>query len=122
MTDAEIKAEALRILQILATNPFDQCAPLTRQFEFLPNRVGIYAVRHQQQGILYIGKAASLRQRFLGGHKALVWALIDRLDPDDIRIAFVLTSFPWQRSQLELETLIIQTIKPRHNSKTRAEE
>jgi excinuclease UvrABC nuclease subunit len=84
--------------------------------------MGIYAVRHQQQGILYIGKAASLRQRFLGGHKALVWALIDRLDPDDLRIAFVITSPQWRRSQLELETLIIQTIKPRYNSRIRAEE
>jgi excinuclease UvrABC nuclease subunit len=122
MTDAEIKAEALRILQILTTTPFDQCAPLSKQFESLPNRMGIYAVKHRQQGILYIGKAASLRQRFIGGHKALVWALIDRLDPDDIRIASVLTSFQWRRSQLELETLIIQIVKPRYNSKIRAEE
>jgi excinuclease UvrABC nuclease subunit len=121
MTDA-IRTEALRILQILTQTPFDECAPLTKQFESLPNRIGIYAVRHRQQGILYIGKAASLRHRFLSGHKALVWALIDRLDPDDLRIASAVTPTQWRRSQLEIETLIIQMVKPRYNSRIRAED
>jgi excinuclease UvrABC nuclease subunit len=121
MTD-EIQIEALRILQILDQTPFDDCAPITRKFESLPNRMGIYAVRHRHQGILYIGKAASLRYRFLGGHKALVWALIDRLDPDDLKIASVTLSPQWRRSQLEIETRIIQKIKPRYNSKIRTED
>jgi excinuclease UvrABC nuclease subunit len=122
MNDDEIKAEALRILQLLIHESFNDCAPLRKSFESLPNRMGIYAVRHRQQGVLYIGKAANLRYRFAGGHKALVWAFIDRLDPDDLRIAFVLTSPQWRRSQLEIETLIIQAIKPRYNSRIRAEE
>jgi hypothetical protein len=65
MNDAEIKAEALRILQILIHSSFDECAPLSKKFESLPNRMGIYAVIHRPQEILYIGKAANLRYRFM---------------------------------------------------------
>ncbi|WP_249068508.1 GIY-YIG nuclease family protein [Argonema antarcticum] len=122
MTDDEIKTEAFRILRILTDTPFSECYPLTKYFYDLPNRLSIYAVRHKNEGILYIGKAGNVRSRFLGGHKALVWAYIERLDPDDVRIVTVALSYEWRRLQLDLETVMIQTLKPRYNSKIRAEE
>jgi excinuclease UvrABC nuclease subunit len=120
--DDEIRAEALRILEILNTHPFDDCYRITKDFSDLPARLGIYAVRHRQDGILYIGKAANLRYRFIGGHKALLWAYVERLEIDDLRIAAVVMSSQWRRSQLELETLILQIVKPRYNSRIRAED
>jgi len=33
--------------------------------------------------------------RLREGHKALGWAFIDRLDPDDVRIAIAQLSFSW---------------------------
>jgi excinuclease UvrABC nuclease subunit len=117
-----IKHEAMRILQILIHTTFDECCSLSKDYSDLPARLGIYAVRHREEGILYIGKAGNVRSRFTGGHKAISWAYVERLDPDEIRICAVVLSNEWRRLQSELEMLMIQTLKPRYNIRIRAEE
>ena len=110
-----INAEALRILQVLDEIPFSDCYALTREFSELPPRPGIYAVKHKTQGILYVGKSGSVKGRFKGGHKALGWAFMDRLDPDDVRIAVVTLSLQWIRLSLQLEQIIIRQLLPPYN-------
>lgn len=110
-----VDVEALRILKTLSEMPFDDCCPLTRDFVDLPSRPGIYAVKHKTQGILYIGKSGSVKGRFKGGHKALGWAFMDRLNPDDVRIAVVTLSLPWIRLSLQLEQIIIRQLLPPYN-------
>ncbi|MGB7412971.1 MAG: GIY-YIG nuclease family protein [Thermosynechococcaceae cyanobacterium] len=110
-----IDAEALRILKLLNEMPFDECCPLTREFTELPPSPGIYAVKHKTQGILYIGKSGSVKGRFKGGHKALGWAFMDRLNPDDVRIAVVTLSIQWIRLSLQLEQMIIRQLLPPYN-------
>ncbi|HAZ48619.1 MAG TPA: excinuclease ABC subunit C, partial [Cyanobacteria bacterium UBA11371] len=44
MTDS-IEQEARQILDTLAFTPFEQCYPLSRDFETIPARVGLYAFR-----------------------------------------------------------------------------
>jgi excinuclease UvrABC nuclease subunit len=117
-----IQQEAMRILQILIDTPFDECCPLSKDYADLPTRLGIYAVKHREEGILYIGKSGNIRGRFTGGHKAISWAYVERIDPNEIRICAVILSNEWRRSQLELETLMIQILKPRYNIRIRAEE
>jgi excinuclease UvrABC nuclease subunit len=112
-----LKAEAQRVLQQLATKPFSQCYPLTREFESMPNSPGFYAFRHRLEGILYIGIATNLRRRFRNGHKALAWAFIDRLDPDDVRIATVRINRQNAQQVEYLETLMIQSARPRYNTR-----
>jgi GIY-YIG catalytic domain len=68
---------AQRILDTLAFMPFEECQSLSRQFDNIPARPGLYAVRHNHEGLLYIGKSKSLRGRFSGGHKAFLWAWLD---------------------------------------------
>jgi excinuclease UvrABC nuclease subunit len=117
-----IQQEASKILNTLAFTPFEQCQPLSREFENIPSRVGLYAFRHSSQGLLYIGKAKNLRDRLRdrlrGGHKAFLWGWLDRYNPDDVRIAFT-TLNHWQRPGLlyELETLILQASNPPYNVK-----
>ena len=110
--------EARHILDTLAFTPFDQCHPLSHDFNSIPTRVGLYAFRHSSEGLLYIGKAKNLRDRLRGGHKAFLWGWLDRYNPDDVRIAFV-TLNQWQRPGLsyELETLILQAANPPYNVK-----
>jgi excinuclease UvrABC nuclease subunit len=117
MTD-DIRTEARTILNTLAFTPFENCQPLSRGFEDIPDRVGLYAFRHRYEGLLYIGKAKNLRDRLRGGHKAFLWGWLDRYDPDDVRIATVVIS-QWQRPGLsyELETLILQATNPPYNVK-----
>ncbi|WP_203219506.1 GIY-YIG nuclease family protein [Nostoc edaphicum] len=76
--DSELQAQARRILDAIAFIPFEQCQPLTRDFARIPARPGIYAIRHKTDGLLYIGKTKSLRGRFSGGHKAFLWAWLDK--------------------------------------------
>lgn len=113
-----LQQEARQTLDTLASTPFSQCQPLSRTFETIPTRVGLYALRHISEGLLYIGKAKNLRDRFRGGHKAFLWGWLDRYNPDDVRIAFV-TLNNWQKPGLlyELETLILQASKPPYNVK-----
>lgn len=116
-----INDEAARLLQILKTLSFEQCCPF-RDFRSLPNRPGIYALRHQHQGMLYIGKSGNVRSRFRGGHKALGWAFIDRLNPDDVRIAVVPLSFQWTRLSLQLEQIMLRQTRPPYNDRIAQED
>jgi hypothetical protein len=49
--DPEIQAQS--ILDQIASTPFEQCKSLTREFQHIPARPGIYAVRHRTDGLLY---------------------------------------------------------------------
>jgi len=113
-----IQVEARQILDTLAFTPFEQCQPLSRQFDTIPARVGLYAVRHSSEGLLYIGKAKNLKDRLRGGHKAFLWGWLDRYNPEEVGIAFV-TLNNWQKPGLlyELETLILQATYPPYNVK-----
>lgn len=115
MTDSAQQI-ACQVLNTLAFTPFEQCQPLSRAFDSVPARVGLYAFRHRTEGLLYIGKAKNLKDRFRGGHKVFLWGWLDRYDPDDVRIAFVTVS-QWQQPGLsyELETLILQATNPPYN-------
>lgn len=112
-----VNAEAMRILRLLDEMPFDDCCPLTRAFDELPSRPGIYAIKHRAQGILYVGKSGSVKGRFKGGHKALAWAFMDRMNPDDVRIAVISLAFNWIRLSLQLEQVIIRQLLPPYNER-----
>jgi hypothetical protein len=44
MNKSELQIQARKILDTIAFMPFEQCQPLTRGFESIPARPGIYAV------------------------------------------------------------------------------
>jgi len=115
--DSELKAQAHTVLDAIAFTPFEQCQPLSRKFANIPARPGIYAIRHKTEGLLYIGKTKSLRGRFSGGHKAFLWAWLDRYGDGDVRIAF--QSIPHWRNPallLELEAIILRATEPPYNA------
>ena len=114
-----IETEASKRVEIFTTTPFLECRPLTRDFQTVPARNGIYGLRYVDQELLYIGKAGDIRKRFRGGHKALAWAFIDRLDPDAVRIISVVLGFAAWRQALEIEARMIQIVRPLHSSRIR---
>ena len=115
MSDDPIQVEALRILEILISTQFEDCYPLAKAFGNLPARPGIYAIKRKDEGVIYIGKGKNVRERFQGGHSALVLAFLERLDPDEIRIAVVTLPAAWARASLALEEEMLRTIQPRYN-------
>jgi excinuclease UvrABC nuclease subunit len=122
MANSELDAEALRLLQLLMDLPFEECHALTREFATVTPRSGVYVFRHQQEGVLYIGKAVNIRQRLRGGHKALGWAFIDRLDPDEVKVAAVGLGYQAWLQALEIEARMIQALRPRYNIRIRQSE
>ncbi len=114
--DSDLQIQARRILDAIAFIPFEQCQPLTRGFESIPARPGIYAIRHRTDGLLYIGKTKSLRGRFSGGHKAFLWAWLDKYSDEDIRIAVQTISHCQNPALLlELEAIILRATEPPYN-------
>jgi hypothetical protein len=115
MTDSR-QQEAQQILDSLAFKPFEECEPIARDFKHLPARPGIYAIRHQAEGLLYLGKTNDLSTRFSGGHKAFTWAWLDYYDPRDVRIATASIA-GWGKAALlsELEAILLRATEPPYN-------
>lgn len=116
-SDSELQAQARNILDEIAFTSFEQCQPLNREFRDIPARPGIYAIRHKTNGLLYIGKTKSLRGRFSGGHKAFLWAWLDKYNDEDVRIAVQVISH-WGNPALllELEAIILRATEPPYNA------
>ena len=114
--DSQLQTQARQILDAIAFTPFEQCQPLSREFSTIPARPGIYAIRHKTDGLLYIGKTKSLRGRFSGGHKAFLWAWLDKYSDEDVRIAIQIVSH-WRNPALllELEAIILRATEPPYN-------
>ena len=84
MSDS-IRQEALQILDSLAFTAFERCQRLSRGFDTIPSKIGLYAFRHRTEGLLDIGKAKSLRDRLRGGHKATIeMAISSFLDEESL--------------------------------------
>lgn len=114
----EVEAQATEMLQTLLSVPFESCASISREFRDLPLSPGLYAVRHQENGLLYLGKAKKLRERFRGGHKACTWSWLDDYDHRDVAIAFVpLSMVDVLKLGDELESILIHATQPPYNAK-----
>lgn len=112
----EIEAQARAILDTLVGVPFSKCIPISRDFTDLAAKPGLYAVRHRGDGLLYIGKAQDIKERFKGGHKALTWSWIADYDHRDVAIAtHPLDFMQWRTLSLELESIILNISEPPYN-------
>jgi len=116
INDSKLQIQAQRILDSIAFVPFEQCQSLNREFANIPACPGIYAIRHKTAGLLYIGKTKSLRGRFSSGHKAFLWAWLDKYGDEDVRIAVQPISY-WKTPALllELEAIILRATEPPYN-------
>ena len=113
---SEIKQQARNILDVIAFTLVEECQSLNRDFSNIPDLPGIYAIRHKYEGLLYIGKTKSLRSRFKGGHKAFLWAWLDKYKDEDVRIAVQI--IPYSKNPallLELEAIILRATEPPYN-------
>jgi GIY-YIG catalytic domain len=116
---ANIRQQARLILDELAFMPFDQCLVISRNFKHLPaSPPGLYGIRHQSEGLLYLGKTNDLSARFNGGHKAFTWAWLDLYRPQDVRIAIKALD-RWGNPGLlsELEAILLRATEPPYNVK-----
>jgi hypothetical protein len=116
MSSDHPEAQALAILEFLNGVPFDQCAPITRDFKNLTANASLYVLRHRELGLLYVGKTRYTRERFRGGHKAFLWSWLDYYNPEDVRILIYPLDFvQLQTLSSQLEAVIIASVNPPYN-------
>jgi excinuclease UvrABC nuclease subunit len=114
----QLEEQANRLLQALLSAPFESCVLITREFRDLPMSPGLYAVRHQKHGLLYLGKTKKLRERFRVGHKACTWSWLDDYDHREVAIAFApLSMVDVLKLGDELESILIHAMQPPYNAK-----
>ena len=85
-------------------------------FRQLPDRPGVYLLCGPQEGVLYVGKAKSLRRR-LGSYRV---ANPERLSRRIIRLLHQVTRIEWDECSSESvaqhrEELLIVTLQPKFN-------
>ena len=85
-------------------------------FRQLPDRPGVYLLCGPQEGVLYVGKAKSLRRR-LGSYRV---ANPERLSRRIIRLLYLVTRIEWDECPSEAaaqhrEELLIVTLQPKFN-------
>jgi excinuclease UvrABC nuclease subunit len=122
MDEDQCQQAAIEILDRLTAMPFEDCCKLDKTLQYLPKKSGIYAVKHRNEGILYVGKSFNIRNRFMGGHKALFYAYADHFPLSDIRVAVVILSYAQRNQALELEARMLQVAQPRYNRVIRKQE
>ena len=86
-------------------------------FRQLPDRPGVYLMCGSQEGVLYVGKAKSLRRR-LGSYRV---ANPERLSRRIIRLLHLVTRIEWDECPSEAaaqhrEELLIVTLQPKFNA------
>lgn len=60
------------LLRALLSVPFESCVLITREFRDLPLSPGLYAVRHREVGLLYMGKQKSCENDLEAGTKLVL--------------------------------------------------
>jgi excinuclease UvrABC nuclease subunit len=111
-----IEAQAREILDYLVQIPFSEGVPISRDFAGLTNKPSIYAIRHLSLGLLYVGKAQDLKERFRGGHKAITWSWLEDYDHREVAIMVREIDYrQWQALSSNLEAIILVWSKPPFN-------
>jgi excinuclease UvrABC nuclease subunit len=112
----EIEIQARQILDFLVQQPFGECISISRDFAGLSTKPSIYAIRHRSEGLLYIGKAQDVKERFRGGHKAVTWAWLADYNHRDVVISTHEIDYrQWRTLSSDLEGIILVWSKPPFN-------
>lgn len=115
---SEIEAQAQMILDALVNVPFSGCTSISRNFIGLTTKPDLYALRHRLDGLLYVGKAQDIKERFRGGHKSLTWSWLEDYDHRDVAIAtHTLDFMQWRTLSSELERIILTISQPPYNAR-----
>jgi GIY-YIG catalytic domain len=112
----ELETQARQILDFLVQQPFAECISISRDFAGLSTKPSIYAIRHRSEGLLYIGKAQDVKERFRGGHKAVTWAWLADYNHRDVVISTHEIDYrQWRTLSSDLEGIILVWSKPPFN-------
>jgi hypothetical protein len=102
----------IRVVQSFEQLRSDDCCEGTPDGQNLPRVAGLYAFKHQNGQILYVGKNTNIHNRFRDEHKMFVELFFARYLAPDIRIAIApLTGDLLPYSEV-VKAMVILTLMP----------
>jgi hypothetical protein len=116
-SNRSLNKEVGRILDVIQRTAWEKCVQIEKGFKALSFMAGIYALKTQDDNILYVGKANAFRTRFQGGHQILVEMFLDGFSPESVRIISVPTTARFADDLLRLEAGVIFILRPQYNKR-----
>jgi GIY-YIG catalytic domain len=116
-TKAQIEQEIAKIVRLFQKADFESGIPVAPTIAQLTQQTGVYAIKHRDLSVLYVGKANNFRTRFQSGHDALLKILLSGTNPVDIYIVLYPLRGRWVEYILELEKLVIFSLTPSYNKR-----
>jgi hypothetical protein len=116
-TTAKIKQEVLKIARLFQRTDFESGIPVAPKITELTHQTGVYAIKHRDLSVLYVGKANSFRTRFQSGHDALLRILLSGTNPADVYIVPYPLRGRFVEYIMELEKLVIFELTPSYNKR-----
>ncbi|MBD2082541.1 hypothetical protein [Leptolyngbya sp. FACHB-17] len=96
---------------------FESCYEGSRDGHNLPATPGLYAFKHRDGRVLYVGKSTNIRKRFKARHEVFVDLFFAGYAAPDVRIAVVSISGNYLPLLEVMEALVIFTLRPEFNRK-----
>jgi hypothetical protein len=116
-TTAKIQQEVSKIARLFQKTEFENGIPVVPKIAELTHQTGVYAIKHRDSSILYVGKANSFRTRFQSGHDALLRILLSGTNPTDVYLVLYPLRGRFVEYILELEKLVIHALSPIYNKR-----
>jgi hypothetical protein len=116
-TKAHIQEEITKILRVFRNTKFEDGIAVAPGVSDLPQKTGVYAIKHRELSVLYVGKANNYRTRFQSGHDALLRMLLGGMNPADLYIVLYPLYGRWVEYILDLEKQVIFCLTPKYNKR-----
>lgn len=96
---------------------FEECYEGTRDGHNLPTSPGLYAFKHRDGRVLYVGKSTNIRKRFKARHEVFVDLFFAGYAASDIRITVAAISGDYLPLLEVIEAMVIFSLRPEFNRK-----
>jgi hypothetical protein len=116
-TKAQINEEVSKVVRLFHKTDFESGIPVSPKIGELTQQTGVYAIKHRDWSILYVGKANNFRTRFQSGHDALLRILLSGTNPADVYIVLYPLRGRSVEYILEIEKLVIFALTPTYNKR-----
>lgn len=109
--------QVTQIIKLLNKIKFENCYEGTSNGKNLPSVPGLYAFKHQDGRVLYVGKSNNIRNRFRDGHSVFVELFFANYAATEVRIAIVPLTGDYLPYLEIIEAIVIFTLAPEFNKK-----
>lgn len=111
------RKQVTQAVKLLNHTQFEECYEGSPDGRTLPRVPGLYAFKHQDGRILYVGRSNNIRNRFRDGHSVFVELFFAGYVSTEVRIAVVPLIGDYLPYLEVIEAMVIFTLTPEFNKK-----